>query len=75
MSSIAALRNGCSESQPQATFPSYGDKVKFVFNQMPLAMHKQAFKAAQASVCAQEQGKFWSITFAHLLRTTYHLID
>lgn len=38
---------------------SYGDRVKFVFKQMPLPMPKQAFKAAQAAVCAEEQGKFW----------------
>ena len=37
----------------------YGDRVKFVFKQMPLKMHKQSFKAAQASVCAGEQEKFW----------------
>ena len=37
----------------------YGDRVKFDFKQMPLKMHKQSFKAAQASVCAGEQKKFW----------------
>src|SRR5437867_1878218 len=38
---------------------SYGDNVKFVFKQMPLPMHEYAFKAAQAAVIAQQQGKFW----------------
>jgi protein-disulfide isomerase len=28
---------------------------------MPLGMHKYAFKAAQATHCSQEQGKFWEI--------------
>ena len=37
----------------------YGNQVQFVFKQMPLPMHKHAFKAAQASVCAQQQNKFW----------------
>src|SRR5438093_8560195 len=38
---------------------TYGERVNVIFKQMPLRMHQHAFKAAQASVCAKEQGKFW----------------
>jgi protein-disulfide isomerase len=34
-------------------------KVKIVFKQYPLAMHKMARKAAAASLAANVQGKYW----------------
>ena len=37
----------------------YGDKIKVVFKNYPLPFHKDAKFAAQASLCAHEQNKFW----------------
>ncbi len=39
----------------------YKDRVTFVFRDFPLAMHKNAVKAAQMTYIANEQGKYWEM--------------
>lgn len=40
---------------------NYPGKVKLTFVQFPLPMHPNAQKAAEASLCANDQGKFWQL--------------
>lgn len=53
----------CSRVQPtlDTVVEKYGDNVRHVFKQLPLAMHAQAELAAEASLCAADQGKFWDL--------------
>ena len=50
----------------------YGDKVQFSYRHLPLPNHRFAFKAAQAAVCADQQGKFWDY-HARLFKATREL--
>jgi len=51
----------CLRANPVVTqvLNAYGDKIKFTYRHYPLGNHPDARPAAEASECANEQGKFW----------------
>lgn len=51
----------CKKAQPimEELEKKYGDKIRKVFINLPLAMHKMAPPAAKAALAAHLQGKFW----------------
>jgi protein-disulfide isomerase len=51
----------CTRVQPtlDALMKRYDGKIRHVFKNLPLPMHAQAQLAGAASLCAQDQGKFW----------------
>jgi len=50
---------GAAFTTVEQLMQQYAGKVKLVFRQFPLPIHPQAEKAAEASLCAADQGKFW----------------
>lgn len=53
----------CARNHPtmQQIVDTYGDDVNWVYRHFPLAFHPNAQKAAEASECAAEEGKFWEM--------------
>ncbi len=51
----------CLRAHPtvEQVLKTYGDKIKFVYRHYPLQNHPNARPAAEASACAEMQGKFW----------------
>lgn len=53
----------CNRSFPtiEALLTKYGNKISLEYRSFPLPFHANAQKAAEAALCAGEQGKFWEM--------------
>jgi protein-disulfide isomerase len=51
----------CRNSQPviKQLLQHYGSSIRLIFKHLPLEIHSEAFGAATAAVCADQQGLFW----------------
>ena len=52
---------GKAEESVNQVMEKYAGKVRIVFRHFPLSFHPNAPKAAEASACADDQGKFWDM--------------
>ena len=50
---------GSAHDTVEQVMSTYAGKVRLVYRQFPLSFHPHAAKAAEASLCAADQGKFW----------------
>lgn len=64
----------CSVAAPQLeeVLKSYPKDIRFIFKQFPLEMHAHALMAAEASLAAGAQGKFWEM-YQKLFANSRHL--
>ena len=53
----------CARAQPTLArlLETYDGHIRHVFKNLPLPMHQQAGLAAEAALCAADQGKFWEL--------------
>ncbi len=63
-----------AEATVERVLREYGDKIRFVYRDYPLAFHPRALPAALAARCAGDQGKYWEF-HAHLMQGTGDLSD
>ncbi len=53
----------CSRLEPavEEAMKTYDGQIRLAYRQFPLSIHQHAEKAAEASLCANDQGKFWEM--------------